>query len=512
MKKISYIFVFAVSLLVSCTIKEPAAPSWDIYLNLPMINKSFLMIDLVNGDNIRVDDAEQIYYYAEGLIEDSDVQKGKIRLSPNNEGSGLKPLYEATGAISLRDGEDDDDAEIVSATIRKGTLIFWWVGVSNAREIEVVFHEIFDVSTSPEKKAVHRITNPLPNHSDRFVIDGFVIKDIDNPDAFIDELTFTINVARIDESIIPTGSLQIFYEDAIDFLKIDGIVKNLRVDANDFTTNIDIDYPDNIENAIQLNNTKIDFSIYSYIGFDCDFYGTITSYNTRTGVSSAPIYIHQRIDRVDGVLGDSQKTTFTWAQQVDQLISIAPDKIEITDTYFIIDDKKRGFIAEGLAFRGDYETTAPFDMVFTPNEPINPNTASMFTISKRNREEIEKRAKEVVIDMRLKNHFSVGANISIYLCSSDSKEDMYVDQDEFTPSFSRLVFLYNELGAGGLTNPYEKELSFVLEGERMSIFHNHEELYFGMKIDFHDGHAIIHPSERIEVISTLKAQILLDFK
>lgn len=48
------IFMFLTALIQSCNIKEPTAPNWDVTLNVPIANKSYTMIDIIENKSTSI--------------------------------------------------------------------------------------------------------------------------------------------------------------------------------------------------------------------------------------------------------------------------------------------------------------------------------------------------------------------------------------------------------------------------------------------------------------------------
>jgi len=525
-----FIVVFVLLLLTAC---EFTAPSWITTLRLPLLNEDYPIINLTTTDNIDADDYV-MYFYTDGIIENASIGEARLRISPNAEGSGPIPLAseheEGSTRISIVDGEsgegEDYDVRIVYATVLNGFLNFHFSAVTeNVATVIVTFAEILDDADEPLVVAIDPHNLP-PNNIHAAPLHGYKFTDLERPGIALEELRFTVEVVLVDGvswgSINSTqGYMRIYYDSPIFFSNIYGWLESFRVDALDSITDIELDYPINIENAVHLNRPELVFVLNNYVGFETAFEATVTAFNTR-GES----LIYTTIE-VDGMLkqaiepGLPTQTTLRFGPEVgvDKLMSIAPDRIEITNAFFVIDQRTGapGFASVGLAYAGDYRATVPFDFTFRPNQPVMPKELTEVNITGNNREDIERHAQGVVMHFTLRNYYTLGARIILFFSSSDDHYLVYNTESIFTDGFSRLVLYEDRYGqplhlyAGNIDIPFERSLSISLGREYLPIFYRHETIYFGMQIIFDEGHAEIDPRERIQVISSIEASILVEF-
>ncbi len=116
------IMVLLTALIQSCDIKEPTAPNWDVSLNIPIANKSYTMLDIIDNKS------SSIQHYSSGtnqnLLYYSNVQQmDKITL-----GDKLKPYPNSTvtpGAISISADsiQTDIDLSWISPPVNPGMQI-----------------------------------------------------------------------------------------------------------------------------------------------------------------------------------------------------------------------------------------------------------------------------------------------------------------------------------------------------------------------------------------------------
>ena len=503
------IILFALFLFITaCEIKAPKAPSWEVTWTLPLINEVYPVIDLANSDNIGIEEDAFMYFYDDGEIEGSEILSEDLKVSPNTTGSGSMALIPSfSGVMSLVDG-DDDDTQISLGIVETGELVFDFTDVpSSISYINVFFHELYD-------SADNRVSLQIPRQSAtfqyRYDMYEHTITDKNGPEAIVEEMNFDVTLFP---GTAEGGFMRIYYNEAILFSYIEGLLHNFTFDVDDITNTIDVNYPTNIENAMKFNEPRMVFTVYSHIGFDTIFHATATSYNERSGLSET-IFVSGFVNAT--TKGDSLSTTlvFDKMDEIDRLMNIAPDKVMIYDAYFEVlnfQDGRFGFANIGRAVSGGYITKIPFDFTFIADEAIRPTDLTEVEISEENRDEIRERARRAFINLTLRNFYSVGARVDMFLCSSENENLMFVPENVSTDTFSRLVFTENYMSKGSHLVGIEDTFYLEILQEDMGIFYKHEIIFVGMEITFDDGTTIIHPLEKLDVIGNIKVDIFVDF-
>ena len=513
MRQYLKLFIVCVGLMMivqSCTIKAPRIPKWEVQMTVPLINKSYPVIDLARDENISVNEENAfMYFHSEGVIEGADISEEDIKISPDVQGTGDIPLVENfTESLALYDESDEEDAQIFYGEISQGELLFEFTNVpENVSSVQIYFYELYDSNRT-------NITLTIPRRAPSF-LERYNLKDHilwnEAEEAVLDDLTFEVTLYSGGTTIPVGGYMRVFYDQFIYFDYIIGLLNNFKIDADDNIVDVNVDYPHNIENAIDLNEPLLTFSITSYIGFETTFYATVTSYNTRSNISET-IYVTRLVNPAEPNIPLLSIIELTKEDGVDVLINIAPDRIEVTESYFVVNnpDNGFGFAAVGTALEGDYVNTVPFNFTFTAGETVRPAELTEVEILEDNREEIRDRAKKAIIKMTLHNYYSVGAMVNIFFCSDPDESKLYVHENENSDAFSRLVFLGSFMPRGSHLQATEDDFYFEIEEDDLGIFYKYETIYVGFEFDFEAGETVIHPEETIVVRGNIAITVLVE--
>lgn len=522
MKKTTKYVVYSMFILlffVSCKINEWNSPWWDITLVAPLVNDTFAIIDLRSDENFEFDDY-QVYFVTKDDIEEAEIRDGELKMSPSEGGIFYLRLPRFEDSLPII--SDEDDVQIVHAIVSSGKLDFDFRSVSdNITYVTIVFNEILDLNNNQKRVRIQRQGS---NFSYESSLVGYKFQNLVASDELIERLNFTVIIESTDGGATD-GRMDIFYEDSIYFSSIYGILDNLRIDTEDIISNIDIEWPINIENAIRIKNPKMVINIYNYLNFPAIFNATVTAFNTRSNLQHTfdiEIYMEptDNIDvaakRVITIVPNNPSDLSFIVRPIDVMMNIAPDKIEVTNAHMMIvnPNKEKHHARVGRAFYGDLESTVPFDLVFL-GEPVFPATPETVEISRNNRENIEKRVENAALRVVLANRYSLGGVMQLHFSYRDDHEFMYGDESE---SGRRLVIKEDRLArslrvekAPDINNPHEETYYVDLTREELKMFHLHEEIYFGFKIVFDEGETIVRPDETISIIARLIARVMVDF-
>jgi hypothetical protein len=512
------ILMLIASLLVmtACDIKAPVAPQWDVNFQVPLMNKDYFASDLIDGKNFDVTEDSEMYFFTDGFINGADVKEDELKIPANEEGTGFIPIVtgsEYNVLLPIKDSDAENDVEIVTAAIREGTLQISFENTLTEYmpEITVEFAELKDSNGDLFKQKFY--TNEL-NGLHEFSLEGYTIEQ-DGDNELLENLsikiTYETNQDPNPPDYIVLSSIKINYEQPIYFSQIKGLVHNLKIEAEDFYTEIDVDYPDNIENALHINSPKVNFKIWSKLGFNVFFDATLKSYNSRTGETRSFQLDRRTIERVY-TEGDSTLTELVFQHSIETIMEIAPDKFELVDAVFTVNNPANeiGFAGVGVGFSGDYRAIVPFDISFNANEPVRPKELIEIEINDSNRKRIKENARGVSFSVKLKNDFTVGAFVNLYLCNSDDKQIVYGDVPPTNNTIKRIVFDDNYVFAGSQNSSYDGELHFTISEDDLKLFTENEKVYFGIQLSFEENDTIMHSYEKINVISRLDVKLAIN--
>ena len=118
---LSFIMIL-LALIQSCGIKEPTAPNWDVSLNIPIANKSYTMLDIIE------DKSSQIQHYSSGTNQNLLYYSNVQQMDEITLGDKLKPNPSSNplpGTISISSDsiQTDIDLSWINPPVSPGTQI-----------------------------------------------------------------------------------------------------------------------------------------------------------------------------------------------------------------------------------------------------------------------------------------------------------------------------------------------------------------------------------------------------
>ncbi|PID29822.1 MAG: hypothetical protein CSB55_01160 [Candidatus Cloacimonadota bacterium] len=496
---------FLLFLFVGC-IKKLETPEWDVNLEIPLINKNYYVYDLQDSVNIVSEDGI-MYYQNTGDITSLEVSSDILTISENSEKMNLISTdIVKRGGLPLDNENEENEIELRYAVTSEWYLHFAFNNLEHPEYIESIsftFENVFETSDSEPFTKVFNGNFGTETIED---LSNFIIKDDTlGPQEVLDSLRFTVEIKANDGASLDDFDLTLSYE-KMKFSYVEGKVFNKRLDIEDNSTEIDIEYPVGIENTLNQHGAKLIFDIDNPIGFDCTFYGKISAYNMTSGITNYAI-----IDETDKVIlehaenGEVKSTTvILQGEKIDALLNTYPEKVTLDESYLIIGNKNEqgevvtGYIREGVKVSGTHKSKVPFEMILINNSEleddtqvadsnyIQPSEIQEIDISSDNQEIIEERANHAEFILNLENSVPGGAIAHLYF--ADNEEDVFENpvlkiprEDEdtsFEPALSD-----NQTGE---TSPVVSEIRLKLSHEDLMIFLT-DKLYLGTRFVFKDS-------------------------
>ncbi len=510
MRKGFWIILILLVLLAGCEIKNPTVPPWDVEFNVPLMNENYYGGDLINDDNFSEDSTQTLFFYTEGLIEGANIDEDKLKITENSEGSGLVTISqsESGDSLSINNPSAVEDVQIVSGELLSGELKFYFDGIhEELQRVIITFIELREPNGNPVVKV---IDEPISGETYILPLENYRIYKDGEDNQILEELHFNLTQISSPSSEDSLGVMKLFYDNPLYFKSIRGLMSDLRISADDFNSEIQVEFPENIEHALELNRPEMKISIWNKIGFDADFYADYYAINNRTGATKT-ISVMSPIQACQ-TPGDSLLTTIELNDEVKELMSIAPDMFELRNTHFIINNPENriGFASINIGYSGDYVATVPFDFTLKSGEPVRPASLTEININDDNRDLIRDSAKQILMKLRVMSEFNAGMTAKFFLCNSNDKNIVYQDTPIHSDNLDRLIFHANSISPGSPENPSQEDLSFLISEEDLAIFTKYPTIYFGMEFTFDDSNTIVHSFEKVKVISSLKLNIVID--
>ncbi|HNX01268.1 MAG TPA: hypothetical protein PLE74_02480 [Candidatus Cloacimonadota bacterium] len=490
-------------LLIGCSFKNPEMPTWDVTVDLPLLNDYWYVSDLVDSVHF-FQNGNEMYFSSNGNI--NSFHLNDLNLHTNSNifvplESGM-PTY--NGSIPLNTvNPDEDSIKVAYGLIQSGSLKIVKSSVTqNFGSADIIFNEL---SNQNGNLHVH-ITDSSPNT---------IYIDLSGLSLGSEENTSTIDLMHFSvaaNSTLPTGTLMcnvnMILDQDISFVEFHGTIeRRFLLDIINDTSDINIDYPLGIENAVQIHNASLQLDLMNEIGFDCEFFGTLYAFNDSTGQSAAidirdaegnPFVIRAAHSETEPTLN-----TFILDNNngLNELTNIIPTRFYVRNSYFklMTSNAALGFAKVGEKVTGSYIEKVPFN--FTLNESwITPTRLDSLEINSDNRDKIRKNLNDASLIMKIKNQLPVGMEAQIYFSSNPD-----------VLHHPQLMRSANVL-SGGYDSAFQ-EIPLALSHDDLLVF-DVPKIYYKIKVNIHATNGPVSitasSSDYIEFIGRIKMNVKVE--
>ena len=505
------IFILISGVIISC-VDNFEAPEWNIELNVPLMNDTFLVSDLEDGENIFIENGDFKFKH-NGEINSYSV--GTI-MNINSKGESeydyfpILPNVSVSDSINIEDIQQNERFDVSYGKVEEWILRFNIQNNSGVLDKVILgFGEIFRPDGTPLTIEINSSDFPdfaidLSRIDDQY----FVIGD-KTGSTLITDLHFSIESVY---NSFPTqlDMVKVYFLDHIYFDEMVGVINNKEIVVSDFEKNIDIDYPQGLGDAIELKNTELTFNIWNKIGFDVLLTGKLTAINEEKNTEYT-IDLNSNYNNTGFLfnaapaIGDSAFSSNSLLKtDVDSLMKILPSKISFTEGKFLVRNQTSltGFAYSKANAYGSYNVDVPFTFEIN-NEKISPDTIFSVEISRDNQDNIEEYAQDGRITLTVDNELPLGVNVIIKF--SANKDLVYSQPSlEFPQNSNNLLYIQAET----VDNEIILELS---KDDLINNFTNvpNDELFMGLEfeLDASNGEIEIKPEQVIKIIGSLSTTI-----
>ncbi len=486
MKRLTLLIMFMVLLLMSCELRKPVLPEWDVTLNIPLMNKSFFVSDLVDSVNIILAEDEMLTLRGSGSAQSNEF--GNVVFNPQVDISNVPLISGIDNSIPVPIADSYNRVGLWYGLISSGVIR---VRFQNMNEnVDKVVLAIDDIITADGN--VFEMHYSGVSDWESFPLDGCFIGD-PNMESALEELNIRIMV----KSSLPDGSylgsLDLKLDDPIELSELHGYLRDYVLPVVDNVGSIEIEYPHNLENAIQLLEAKLKLELQNQIGFACEFIASIKAEKTSTGQSHViPIVDENGKNLIISPASDAGPGTceFIIEEGVSQLMQIMPDKVSLVDVQCII----RSDLMDGIGkvrasdkLFAQYQVDVPFKMILHPKhiklqEPIE------ISLDKDNRRIIEDNVQDAELKFLVQNNIPIGFTLQLFF-SSQAEIDCL---NPATYLLSKSVNIHskqwveNHPEAEDINLNREQLIKLSMDAEEMKIFSN-PKLYMNLVFSFEDS-------------------------
>jgi hypothetical protein len=403
-------------LFSGCQIKEFIMPTWDVQLNVPLMNDTFYVSDLIDSVNFFPAPDNNIVFQTSGEIESDTASEMTWTSNTTVQSIQLPSQGTVNGSISM--GNSQSGLQIAYAMIEQGLIQYSFSGMqSSVNTVLVTFGDIRNSDNNP-------LTIYYTGRNNRLVKDlaGYHIGQAGS-DSLITDLSFSIQVDSGLPDGSPAGTLEIQFPTTLRFSTIRGRFSDLRMNIRQNMSQIDIDYPGNIDQAVNVTDTRINIRITNPSSFPFWLMGEYFAVNENTGATRVvdtfdsegnPYEINPAAGSNPGI------TEIQFADSVDYLLEIMPTHIELRNAYFRISNISGmiGEISSSDIITGEYTATAPFRFILF-NEPVTPRDPVVINITSDNIDLIRRNVMTAGMSLAILNQLEVGAEVTMYFGNTE---------------------------------------------------------------------------------------------
>lgn len=480
-----------------CNIKKFTMPTWDVALNIPLMNQKYFVSGLIDSLHFFPAPGNNILFQTTGELETEPV--GEIVVEMNVD-TGDIPIE---AGVSLTDGFPlsnlNTGSEIAYGVITEGGLRVNFSDMhASVSQVTLTLLNVLDESNIP-------LTISYDGNVGGYLIplDGYHVG-TENSNVIVQDIEFEVNVESTEPLGNTVGFIRLGMIDDLVFSSYRGRISSLSLEVLDSQTHIDIEYPWGMENAIQLQHATILLHIENPIAYPCIITGEFYAENHNSGQSAIiglldsnnnPFIVNPKIGDLPGV------TEIHFTNNVDQLLRIMPDYIELRNAYIQVDNSTGaiGEIHSTDVVNGSFIANAPLEFVLL-NSLITPRDSIVIEVSQENSDRIRKNIKSASMQFNILNQLPIGAQTTMYFGTNP----IISIEDTSSWSFSKTAYVHAR------TNPNEEQpIPLNLSNDELMLFTN-QKVYMKQTFmfDASDGPVTItaSPADYIQVRSIVNLQ------
>ena len=498
-------FAAFVLLLAGCHIEKPSLPSWEVELNVPLINEQYLLSDLVDSEFITIGEDNVLYLENSGELSTPAFGELSFHIPLNTPAIPLVTGLPNSGSMPAQDPETG--FRMAYARISDGEIQARFTDISTqVQALRVVFDGLYNADDTPFAISY---TSEEGWQTESLAGAHFGVL---NSSVLMDEIGFTVEIqSNLPEGVV-AGNLELKIPGALSLDYFQGHLDNYVLDSQGSVESIDITYPHGVDEAIDLQTASLVINVSNHIGFPSEFSGEIYALNNNTGQTrQIPIKDDNNnnfmIPAASGGLPATYEMVITTG--IIELLEIMPHHIEIRNSSFgfgLSDPNAIGTVQSTDNIEAAYNVSAPFTFRLNDNE-IRLHDPLEIEISEENIERIEQYGISGGLRMQVLNKLPIGAEASIFVGTSDSLDT----SDPSTYSLRREVTVTSFQENSGFQTIDE----LLISPEELDIFTN-PKIYVQMSFRFNTNGDFVtitaSPADYIQVRGMLSAKLKLDLE
>ena len=496
MKYLLAVCVATLLLLSACDISEPRIPSWDVDLTVPLMNERYLMSELADDLNIQVGENDVLMITGTGQAETPPF--GHVNFTPEITVEDLPLTSGMEFDFNLPITDPEGRVYITYGEITQGTLGFL-VNATDPANTELTMQ--IPTITEPDGTPLEIVYNGTTGWQSHSLIDCWVGET--GSGNMIEYLQIHFSVSSNQPDGTPLGTAGLRLASQIGFSEFEGYLYEYERGLTGTLATINIDYPHDLEEAVELQQANVYVEVSNQVGFNASLHGELYAKNTRTGVE-------RTVDIVDefgvpftvgaATFTGPTITSFNFSNNVSELLQIMPDMIELRNSHLVFNGGGNGipgFVREDQQVFCTYQVDAPFTFILHEHE-IYLSEPTEISISQENTDLLEN-VLGAALTLGITNRIPVGGSGSLYISSSPDIDPTNPATYEVTKS----ITLHSSLYTGpDVDEDGQQNIQLALTEEELQIFTN-PLIYMFWTFSFEESGGVVtitaSPSDYIQV-------------
>ncbi len=505
MKHLLAMGVAALLALCACDIAEPQIPQWDVDLTVPLMNERFLVSELVDSVNIVAGENQVLTLVNTGQAETPIF--GHVNFTPGNVVNNIPlfagqdinitlPLVDPTGTVFLSYGE-----------FTQGYLSYQYNLVDPTNIVaQMTLPDVVNDQGLPLQ-----IQNNQFGSWQHFNLADFHFG-IQDSGLIQDSLRFVFSVESNLPPGTPIGTVSLDLNNQFGFRVFQGYLYSYVRALEGTVSTIEIEYPLDIEEAIELQEASVYIEVTNEVGFGAEFHGSIRAINSNTGeVRIIPILddLGNPYQVAPATLTGSTITELNFASNISQILQIMPDTVEIFDAYLLINGGSNGvpgFVEEHNKLYCSYQINAPFTFELF-DHTFQLSEVTQVELSQENQDLIADNVLAASLTTQVVNRIPIGAMATVYVANTPDIDPA----NPATYSLSRTVTLHSSEYTGPDVNQDGEQLiSLALSETELDVFaHPFVFLLWTFSFEPSNGPVTVYasPADYIQVKSMLTVRM-----
>ncbi|MBN2200632.1 hypothetical protein JW777_01620 [bacterium] len=489
--------------LSQCTFKKPVTPSWDARFELPLVDSTFTVADLV-------EDADRVSVHGNEVAVDIEESPGAFRVGEYlTTGMTWNETLLSFGGVGTTGAQQSiSDTLILEDTILIESAVFDSGDVNVELDNQTGFNiRLFAEVPSlrnPEGSAVVFDESDIGPGTSRFSIplENIIFRPVVGEGRNI--IPYDGFIVLQSPAGVPGHSVRVRIDlSKVKYKSVTGWLNRTSASVDE-TVETGIEVSDAFE-GVQFASALLNLTLLNPVGFSGSLDVVITGEGRDGRTASVPVRAAVAASSV----------TEIGPMDVAPLVNLLPETLRIRGTLYMGDGQTKATITRNDSVDAVVRIHAP--LVFSLPAKTNDTDPDTIQMEKDGREFVRRNLGEAFLIFDLLNHIPIGASASFYFSKTRGGDDLYAH-----PDILKTITLAKPqtapasgtaLNPGLVTSPALSTVSIGLDSTEVNVF-DHPEVYWGMRLDFPGtgGMVKVRADDWIRVQCRIEALVRVDFE